>query len=164
MTALNVAHELLKVRVAGNVDLGGLKRRIQDMQSTIDAALADAANDDAGLPFVTHLPLHLEEREGKFFLLGHCARLHPHWRFLQERPTALVTFLGPHAYQSPSIYPDLARVPSWNYLAVHCTVVVPSADVKVYLVADRDDRREQRQHGPQPEADEALRNHPSRIA
>ena len=41
MTALNVAHELLKVRVAGNVDLGGLKRRIQDMQSTIDAALAE---------------------------------------------------------------------------------------------------------------------------
>ena len=41
LTALNVAHELLKVRVAGNVDLGGLKRRIQDMQSTIDAALAE---------------------------------------------------------------------------------------------------------------------------
>jgi transcriptional regulator len=34
----------------------------------------------------------------------------------------VVTFLGPHAYQSPKIYPDLARVPSWNYLAVHCTV------------------------------------------
>jgi cell division protein ZapA len=41
MTALNVAHELLKVRVAGNVDLGGLKRRIQDMQSMIDATLAE---------------------------------------------------------------------------------------------------------------------------
>jgi len=41
MTALNVAHELLKVRVSGNVDLGGLKRRIQTMQSTIDAALAE---------------------------------------------------------------------------------------------------------------------------
>jgi transcriptional regulator len=80
------------------------------------------SNDDAGVPFVTHLPLHLEEREGEFFLLGHCARPNPHWRFLQNRPTALVTFLGPHAYQSPKIYPDLARVPSWNYLAVHCTV------------------------------------------
>jgi len=34
----------------------------------------------------------------------------------------VVTFLGPHAFQSPKIYPDLARVPSWNYLAVHCTV------------------------------------------
>ena len=81
------------------------------------------SNDDAGLPFVTHLPLHLEDREGTFYLLGHCARPNPHWRFLQERPKALVAFLGPHAYQSPKIYyPDLARVPSWNYLAVHCTV------------------------------------------
>ena len=41
MTALNIAHDLLRVRVAGSVDLGGLKRRIQDMQSTIDAALAE---------------------------------------------------------------------------------------------------------------------------
>ena len=84
--------------------------------------------DDAGLPFVTHLPLHLEGRSTpgserpELVLLGHCARPNPHWRYLQERPTALVTFLGPHAYQSPRIYPDLARVPSWNYLAVHCTV------------------------------------------
>jgi transcriptional regulator len=78
--------------------------------------------DDAGTPFVTHLPLHLEDREGTFFLLGHCARANPHWRFLQQRPVAVATFMGPHAYQSPRIYPDLARVPSWNYLAVHCTV------------------------------------------
>lgn len=80
------------------------------------------SNDDSGLPFVTHLPLHLEDRDGTFFLLGHCARLNVHWRYLQQRPTGLVTFLGPHAYQSPKIYPDLARVPSWTYLAVHCTV------------------------------------------
>lgn len=98
-----------------------------------DAALAAAlmrehpfasliSNDDAGLPFVTHLPLHLEERDGAFHLLGHCAKPNPHWRYLQARPQAVVTFLGPHAYQSPRIYNDLARVPSWNYLAVHCTV------------------------------------------
>lgn len=80
------------------------------------------SNDDAGLPFVTHLPLHLEDRDGEFALLGHCAKPNPHWRFLQQRPAAVVTFLGPHAFQSPKIYPDLARVPSWNYLAVHCTV------------------------------------------
>jgi cell division protein ZapA len=41
MTALNLSHELLKVRTAGSVDLSGLKRRIQTMQSTIDAALAE---------------------------------------------------------------------------------------------------------------------------
>jgi cell division protein ZapA len=44
MTALNVTHELLKTRVGGSVDLGGLKRRIQNMQSTIDAALAEQEN------------------------------------------------------------------------------------------------------------------------
>jgi transcriptional regulator len=85
--------------------------------------LASLISTDAdGLPFVTHLPLHLEQREGRPWLLGHCAKPNPHWRYLQERPAALVTFLGPHAYLSPSVYPDVARVPSWNYLAVHCTV------------------------------------------
>jgi len=78
--------------------------------------------DDEGLPFVTHLPLHLEEREQDLVLLGHCAKPNPHWRYLQQRPRAVVTFLGPHAYLSPKVYPDLQRVPTWNYLAVHCTV------------------------------------------
>lgn len=86
------------------------------------------STDEGGIPFVTHLPLHLEDRAGAFFLLGHCARANPHWRYLKERPAAFVTFLGPHAYQSPKIYPDLARVPSWNYLAVHCRVAATLVD------------------------------------
>ena len=78
--------------------------------------------DDAGLPFVSHIPLHLEERDSQMVLLGHVAKANPHWRYLQTRPQALVTFIGPQAYLSPRVYPDLARVPTWNYLAVHCTV------------------------------------------
>lgn len=78
--------------------------------------------DEAGFPFVTHLPLHVEEQGDKLVLLGHCARPNPHWKYLQARPQAVVTFLGPNAYLSPQVYPDLARVPTWNYLAVHCTV------------------------------------------
>ena len=78
--------------------------------------------DEAGLPFVSHIPLHLQERDGHSVLLGHVARANPHWRYLQARPKALVTFLGPHAYLSPAVYPDLTRVPTWNYVAVHCTV------------------------------------------
>jgi transcriptional regulator len=80
------------------------------------------SNDDAGLPYVTHLPLHLQEEGDQLVLLGHVAKPNAHWRYLQARPQAVVTFLGPHAYLSPKVYPDLARVPSWNYLAVHCTV------------------------------------------
>ena len=78
--------------------------------------------DDGGLPYVTHLPLHLEHRDDQMVLLGHVAKSNPHWRYLQARPQAVVTFLGPHAYLSPKVYPDLARVPTWNYLAVHGTV------------------------------------------
>ena len=86
------------------------------------------SNDDAGLPFATPLPLHLELRGDQAVLLGHCAKPNPHGRYLAARPAALVTFMGPHAYMSPSVYPDLARVPTWNYLTVHCTVTTRIVD------------------------------------
>ena len=78
--------------------------------------------DDDGFPAVTHIPLHLTQKHGQHVLLGHCAKANPHWRYLQARPQALVTFMGPQAYMSPKVYPDLARVPTWNYVAVHCVV------------------------------------------
>jgi len=40
MAALNIAYELLKLQVPGGFDLGGLKRRIHGMQTTIDNALS----------------------------------------------------------------------------------------------------------------------------
>jgi transcriptional regulator len=80
------------------------------------------SNDDEGQPFVSHLPLHAERSGDQFTLWGHCAKPNPHWRYLQARPKALAVFMGPHAYLSPKVYPDLARVPTWNYLAVHCNV------------------------------------------
>lgn len=80
------------------------------------------SNDDEGLPFVTHVPLHVMEAPDGLLLLGHCARPNPHGRYLRDRPRAVVTFLGPHAYMTPRVYPDLTRVPTWSYLAVHATV------------------------------------------
>lgn len=80
------------------------------------------SNDDEGFPYVTHLPLHLEQRGEQLVLLGHVAKPNPHWKYLLNRPEALVTFMGPYGYLSPQIYPDLARVPSWNYLTVHARV------------------------------------------
>jgi transcriptional regulator len=107
------------------------------------------SNDDDGLPYVTPLPLHLLEEGGpqnaEMLLLGHCAKPNPHWRYLQARPKAVVTFMGPHAYMTPRVYPDLARVPTWNYITVHCTVearLVESFDDKdrllKHLIHDHD--------------------------
>jgi len=101
--------------------------------------------DDDGLPFVTPLPLHWLEEGSGVVLLGHCAKANPHWRYLQARPQAVVTFMGPQAYMSPRVYPDLARVPTWSYLALHCTVqarLIDSFDDKdrllKHLIADHD--------------------------
>ena len=101
--------------------------------------------DDDGLPFVTPLPLHLLADAHETTLLGHCAKPNPHWRYLVARPKAVVTFMGPHAYMTPRVYPDLARVPTWNYLMVHCTVeakIIETFDDKdrllKHLIADHD--------------------------
>ena len=67
----------------------------------------------SGLPFVSHVPLCLEERGGALVLLGHCARPNPHWRYLEARPTAVVTFLGPHACMSPSVYNHERALGAW---------------------------------------------------
>ena len=79
--------------------------------------------DDSGFPFVTHLPLKLEEQGGRpVLLLGHCARGNQLWGYLQKRPLALASFMGPQAYMSPKVYADLQRVPTWTYLAVQARV------------------------------------------
>jgi transcriptional regulator len=87
------------------------------------------ANDDEGWPFITYLPLHVQTLEAsaptpQIVLLGHVAKANPHWRYLQARGTAVASFLGPHAYMSPRVYPDSRRVPTWNYLAVECRATV----------------------------------------
>lgn len=80
--------------------------------------------DEAGFPFVTPLPLKLELRGDQPWLLDHLARANPHAKLLAAKPEALVTFMGPQAYMSASVYPDLQRVPTWNYLTVHARVRV----------------------------------------
>ncbi|HEX6297929.1 MAG TPA: cell division protein ZapA [Burkholderiales bacterium] len=40
MAALNVAHELLSVKLGGGFDMGQAKRRLSDIESRLDAAIA----------------------------------------------------------------------------------------------------------------------------
>jgi transcriptional regulator len=106
----------------------------QNMSDAIELMKAHSfaaliANDDAGWPFITYLPLHVQTLDAsapapQIALLGHVARANPHWRYLQSRGTAVASFLGPHAYMSPRVYPDSKRVPTWNYLAVECRATV----------------------------------------
>jgi transcriptional regulator len=78
--------------------------------------------DDAGAPFVTHLPMLLDVGRGALGTLrGHVARANPHWRYLAAGRPTLVVFAGAHAYVSPSWYATHPSVPTWNYVAVHAS-------------------------------------------
>jgi len=80
------------------------------------------SNDDEGFPFISHIPIKLMPHETdaqQYLLLGHVAKSNPHAGFLHKRPQVLLTFMGPQAYMSPAVYPDLIRVPTWSYVAVH---------------------------------------------
>jgi transcriptional regulator len=72
-----------------------------------------------GSPIVSHLPV-LYRRDGERIQLhGHWARPNPQAR---HAGPATVIVHGPHAYVSPSWYPDkeaAARVPTWNYAVAH---------------------------------------------
>lgn len=71
----------------------------------------------AGMPQATSLPV-LYRRDGQAVLIeGHWARPNPQAGHAGD---ALLLVHGPHAYVSPSWYPDKAtqaRVPTWNYAA-----------------------------------------------
>lgn len=72
-----------------------------------------------GEPFATHLPFLLDRNAGPHgTLVGHLARVNPHWHDL-EGAAVLAVFSGPHAYVSPRWYEAEDVVPTWNYLAVH---------------------------------------------
>ncbi|MFJ2768441.1 FMN-binding negative transcriptional regulator [Streptomyces sp. NPDC087300] len=87
-------------------------------------------------PFATHLPVIPDpempadwyEKDLQFAgatLLGHMNRANPHWKALAaasagtEGVRALLTFTGPHAYVSPTVYAKPVAAPTWNFTAVH---------------------------------------------
>lgn len=71
----------------------------------------------------TPLPWLLDSSRGPLgVLLGHVAKANPQWP-APPSGEALVIFMGPDAYVSPSFYPSKAEtgkaVPTWNYVTVH---------------------------------------------
>lgn len=67
----------------------------------------------------TQIPLLLEEREGKLFLLGHMMRKQDHHLTFEKNPETLVLFTGPHTYVSATLYSNPSQGSTWNYMTVH---------------------------------------------
>ena len=92
---------------------------LEAMQAFSFATIFGPANGDAqGSAMATHLPLVVKDEGEHGLLEGHFAKANPHWRSLAGHE-ALVVFLGPHSYVSPTLYTEELSVPTWNYIAIH---------------------------------------------
>lgn len=97
------------------------RRQVHDMISV--CGLSNLVTTTLNGLIATPLPLFLAEDEGEHGVLyGHVAKANPQW---QAAPSgeAMVIFMGPDAYVSPSWYATKREtgkvVPTWNYAAVH---------------------------------------------
>lgn len=75
--------------------------------------------DSNSQPVATHVPVLIEERQGKLFLLGHIMKQTDHHKAYTQNTNVLAIFTGPHTYVSASWYKDQKQAGTWNYLAVH---------------------------------------------
>jgi predicted FMN-binding regulatory protein PaiB len=93
--------------------------------------LAWIVSGEPGGSQTTPLPVRAELDAGGqvVALIGHFARRNPQVDALKADPRALILFMGPHAYISPSWLTDRTQAPSWNYA---------SAAFEVELAFDED--------------------------
>jgi transcriptional regulator len=88
-----------------------------------EARLATLVTTTASGLMATPMPLLLDARSGsRGVLFGHMAKANPQWS-APAIGEALVIFMGPDAYVTPSWYATKREtgkvVPTWNYVTVH---------------------------------------------
>ena len=67
----------------------------------------------------TPLPIRPHIEDGKLTgLIGHFGRNNPQIERLRANPRALLLFMGPHGYISPSWLTDRTQAATWNYASV----------------------------------------------
>jgi transcriptional regulator len=78
-----------------------------------------AGCDADNLPVVTQVPLLIDERDNKFFLIGHMMRQTDHHKAFEKNPNVLCVFTSPHTYVSATWYDNPNQASTWNYMSVH---------------------------------------------
>ncbi|MDQ3277014.1 MAG: FMN-binding negative transcriptional regulator [Bacteroidota bacterium] len=78
-----------------------------------------AGCDEHTKPVATQIPVFIEERAGKLFLIGHIMRNTDHHKAFAVNPAVLCVFTGPHTYVSATWYTNPHEASTWNYMSVH---------------------------------------------
>jgi len=69
---------------------------------------------------IVHIPIEAEIKDEELYLSGHVALENPVAKLISSGTRSTIIFSQPHAYVSSSWY-DHVNVPTWNYIAVHCS-------------------------------------------
>ncbi len=105
------------------------------MKIMADYPLATIISQTQSGPYISHLPLVVEQKGDELYLLGHLARANSHWKVMNGQ-SPLVIFHGPNAYITPQWY-EQNDAPTWNYVVVHvtgnCTLIENSSDLQMCL-------------------------------
>lgn len=94
----------------------------KDPQAVLDfmkqhpfAMLIGSLND---IQAVTQVPILVEERGGRLYLLGHIMKGTDHYKALSGNSNVVCVFTGAHSYVSASWYTDQKMASTWNYMSV----------------------------------------------
>ncbi|HEX8619681.1 MAG TPA: FMN-binding negative transcriptional regulator [Thermoanaerobaculia bacterium] len=97
------------------------RTRADVVQVIEEHMFATMVTTGAGGLIASHLPFMIDMTRGEHgTLLAHMAKANPQSAHIGTEDEALVMFVGPHGYISPSWYADRATAPTWDYVAVHC--------------------------------------------
>ena len=107
-----------------------------DVMADNPLALMTSNGAPGEAPFATHLPVILAPESAGggsadlsgSTLLCHLNRANPHWSALADGTVVLLTFTGPHAYVSPTVYEFTPAAPTWNFTSVHVRGTVQKID------------------------------------
>jgi transcriptional regulator len=107
-----------------------------DVIASNPLALMTSNGAPGDVPFATHLPAiggpeSIDSEPADLrgsILLCHLNRANPHWSAIEDGSVVLLTFTGPHAYVSPTVYELTPAAPTWNFTSVHVRGTVQKID------------------------------------
>lgn len=80
--------------------------------------------DENKKPVATHIPVLIEERANKLFLIAHIMRKQLHTIAFEKNANVLAIFTAAHSYISATNYTQQNTASTWNYQAVHATGIL----------------------------------------
>lgn len=106
--------------------------------------------DAANKPVATHIPVLIEERDDKLFLLAHIMRKQNHTVAFENNANVLAIFSAAHSYVSATNYREQSTASTWNYQAVHAsgTIHFLNDEALHQLLIKLTDKFENNPHSP----------------